>query len=628
MRTARIAQKGWRRNALFAATAALAAWLISPMFFAQHVEGYAANLQAIAHMLNRGEFLSGDPMYPAVTEFHYYSRAALIGMLQITDRLFGSAGDWGFRILVILSFAILAGASIFIASRLGSVRPWAAGLALLLAPGVSEVAFHLNDNLPAAALAVTGLAVVVLRDSRLTYAISGALAAASVLCRLDSILLAPAVAAYAWVQHPQWRSLAVRALSALAGFTAVLLAAAFILKATPADAFLVARHFFPGSAYLTTAIMLFLFIGAPGTLLLAVGLVGELRRESLTPNRIGRFVLLYVHPALILAAALRLSTETRYIYPLLTPYIALHAGRGLEMLVFGIHGRYRRASLAALIALILFVVLPPPLIAVRDGPRSPVGRLWMPAFWWRWELTMANSLERVDALVAHAEKTPRLLLLGSHFNEDFFLKQRFLSAGYQIDPATAVFPACEGFIVYSKGPSIVAHLRTERQYWQVRTSKTRFRALLMDRSLSCPALRSFDHAFLVLWGDDKRVASFADTIDPGLMDMMLPRLRPIEALSASFTPESLFRWPFWHSQPAEPGVPRHQMQGTLRTYALSQRDLEAIALAARAYLGSPVKPNALNDDGPVTLEQFRAAYSPRCKNLQGSSWDDLPLCLR
>jgi hypothetical protein len=414
----------------------------------------------------------------------------------------------------------------------------------------------------------------------------------------------------------------------LAGSLLILAIGALVLRATPVDALLIAREFIPPQAALTTAIMTILFFGAPGALLLPIGLVSCFRKDILAGDRLRRAFLFYAVPAVILLAAFRLATETRYIYPLLTPFIALFGGWGLQVLATAMRGRFRVAGLAGLAALALFTLVPPVAVAVRDGPRSPVGRLWMPILWWQWEDAMQTSLDKADDLVRIAEQGRPLLLVGTHFNEDFFVKQRFLAAGYRMAPARSVFPGCDGFIAYQKQGRLVVHLRTERQYALAPTSKSRLRAMLIDSSLGCKPLRSIGHAYLLVWGDDKRVTDFSDTIDPAIFRPIVSRLAPASALSVSLAPRSLFKWPFWQSDPAGDGVPRHQLQGVMHIYRLSQAELHGIAASARAYSAAPVVADAWGDRRPASYGEFQAAYAPRCADPTGSAWNDLPLCLR
>ena len=85
MTTAKSERERPHRLMLWTILALGGAWLLSPMFFAQHLEGYSTNLKAIALMANRGDLLGQDLMSPVLTEFLYYSRAGVIGLLRLGE---------------------------------------------------------------------------------------------------------------------------------------------------------------------------------------------------------------------------------------------------------------------------------------------------------------------------------------------------------------------------------------------------------------------------------------------------------------------------------------------------------------------------------------------------------------
>jgi len=95
-------------------------------------------------------------------------------------------------------------------------------------------------------------------------------------------------------------------------------------------------------------------------------------------DRWRRVAVLLAYPALLTAMACFMGTETRYIYPLLTPFYR-HLRRPRHR---GTGGRTGGPSPPACTVVLAFlgmvVLLPPALVIVRDGRRSPAGRLWMP----------------------------------------------------------------------------------------------------------------------------------------------------------------------------------------------------------------------------------------------------------
>ncbi len=597
-------------------------WLVSPAFFAQHVEGYTTNIKAAAVAANRGELMRSDLLYPVVTEFIYFTRAGLVAILRASDGLFGDVGDLDFRLLMIISLGLLLWGSVVVAARAGQVRAWQALVAILLVPGITETAFFLNDNLPSAALAVAAMALAASSDRRLVYVASGCLVGAAVLCRLDAILLAPAVAGQIWMRHARLRPLAIKLLYPLGGFAGILALGAAALGATPLDAYLISNTFMPPMGPFTRQIVLLLFFGATGGLLLAIGLVASVRWSRGRTDRYRWLAVFVLVPAVIVAAGLKISGEIRYLYPLLTPFVALHGGRGLVALVEGIKGgKYPGLAMAASAALLLLAVAPPFPVAVRDGPRAVVGRVWMPLLWWRWEHAMAANFRTVDRLVAATHDAPRTLVVSTHFNDDFFLKQRLLAAGFRaVEPERVL--KCSGFSLYAKGPRLVAQVRGENQYGLIRVSQPRLRALLLHRSLSCRALHEFDQAFLTVYGEDIR-STFAERFSPEVYAALLPRVGHQGPAGTAFNTASLFTGTPWRPVAAAADVPQYQRLGRLQAFALSRVELAALHRDAGAYSRNPA---GVGLDRGTSFVRFEQAYARRCKDPSQARMRDLPLC--
>jgi hypothetical protein len=623
MRIGKSAESGrpWR-SALWIVSILVGLWLISPAFFAQHVEGFTANIKAAAVTANRGELMRSDLLYPVVTEFIYFTRGGLVAILRASDALFGDVGDLDFRLLMIMSLGLLLWGSVVVAARASEVRPWQALVAILLVPGITETAFFLNDNLPSAALAVAAMALAACSDRRLAYVASGCLAGAAVLCRPDAILIAPAVAGLIWMRHAQLRPLAVRLLYVLAGAAGIVALGAAWLGVTPLDAYLISDNFMPPAGGYTRQIVLLMFFGAASGLLLAIGLVASVRWSRERRDRYRWLAVFLLVPAVIVAAGLKISVEIRYVYPLLAPFVAVHGGRGLAALAEGLKGRYRGPAMAASAALILLAIAPPFPVAVRDGPRAAVGRLWMPLLWWRWEKAMAANFRTVDRLVAAAHEAPRTLVISTHFNDDFFLKQRLLAAGFRaVEPERVL--KCSGFSLYAKGPRLVAQIRGETQYGLIRVSQPRLRALLLHRSLSCRTLHEFDQAFLTVYGEDIR-STFAERFSPEVYAALLPRVGHQGPAGTAFNTASLFTVTPWRPVAAAADVPQYQRLGRLHAFALSRAELAALHRDAGAYSR---KPAGVGFDRGTSFERFEQAYARRCKDPSQARLRDLPLCL-
>lgn len=623
--TAASAAKVRRQRRAWVGLALAGAWLAGPIVRAQHLEGYTANLKSIALMANRGQLERQDLLTPAITEFIYFTRAGVIGLLRGGELLLGPRTEWDFRGLMILSLAAILAGSVFVARRVDGVRPLAALAALLVIPGVTENALFFNDNLPSAAFAIGGLALSAAFDRKWALFCAGMLLAMAVLCRLDAVLLAPAIGGMAWLRHSAWRPVLKYLVATALGLLLGLVIGALVTGATPLDAILASRGFGPNLSLTTPLLVFALFIGTGGALLLALGAWVAWRRWTGLPNRWRRVAVLMLYPAAMLAVALILANELRYIHPLLTPFLALYGGNGVQAMAAGLKGRHRRAALAGIAAVVLPMLVPPVLVVVRDGPRSPTGRLWMPILWWQWEDAMSGSIERIDATVEQAERTKLTVLVSTHFNDDFFLKQRLLVSGWQIQPAPVVFPGCSGFVVYEKNGHTVAHVRTEREYGRLLAPKSEIRALLIDRSLACAPLRAADRSFLTTWGDDSRQFFPTDSLDPALLGPLINRFAPVAALSARLTPADARRLPPWSALPATNEVWRRQLQGTYRQIMLSRAEVDFLAIKAANLLHSPS--TGVQGGAPLTWAQFVNAYQRTCGDPQASNWRLIPLCV-
>ncbi len=589
------------RRGLAAVACVIGLWLVSPMLRAGHLEGYTANLKAIAIVADRGDLMGQDALMPIVTEFLYYSRVGVVLLLRAIDLVFGEVGDAGFRALVVCSFLLLCLASVAVARRWGGVSAWAALIAVMLTPGVTETAFFLNDNIISAGLAVAALAVASRWHSTLAYGIAGALLAFAVLCRTDAVLLAPMLGGIAWLSCTRLAALLARGVAALAGAALLFAAALPIAHATPLDSLMVARFFVPYFDHRTSFKVALWFLGAPALVLLLIGVAARLSRP-VGRQHVKWLLVFLVYPGLVaVAGLLRLSMEVRYIYPLLTPVVAIHAGAGLELLAARIMrpGRGRAAAVATAALLALCMALPP-FVQVRDGPRSAIGRLWTPLLWFRWQESQARSMQRIGQLVAAADAVPKLLVIASHFNDDFYLKLRLLEDGYQVHPVSDEFPSCHGGLsVYVKPGHVVAHIRTENQYGLTPLPPTEVRALQIQRGLQCPDVWNADQIYVTAFGSDVRAADLP--LDPALFGVVTAQAGPPEALSASLAPDrSLLHHPF-QTVPASSATPVDLRTGEFHAFRISRPELAALDDAAERIAAQT----------PLAYDDFLARYGAR-----------------
>ena len=588
----------------------VAAYLVSPVLFSQHLEGYTANLRSIALVWDQGRLADFDTITPIIIQYLFATRSGIILLLEFVDRVFGHPGDAGFRGLVIASFLLLAASSVLVAARWGRLGVAACVIGFIAMPGLVDVGSFFNDNIISAALGMAALATVSRSGSVWSCAASGVLLGAAALCRTDALVLGPAIAGMVWLRHGRLAPLLVRGLAAAAGFLLVSVLAYGITGTTLIGALHIPVQFVPpriGIAFRFTVFRL--FIGVPALVLLCIGAVLNLRRH-LAPTDWRWILLFLVYPALILGiAVLRLSTEVRYIYPLLAPFYLVHVGRGLEALATLVRGRGwpRRLGIAAAGALALVCVIPPDTF-VRDGPHATVGRLWMPLLWFRWQASVAHSLQKMDELAARADTEPQLLVLSTHFNDEYFFRLRLLEHGFEARPAEREVPGCRGgFSVYAKPGHRTLHLRTENQYgFASSVANVIVRSVQIERALQCPAAWDFDAAYLAFAGEDVRVNTLP--LDPMLFHSVLPRLPPIASLSTTFElPAILF--PDAPLPEAPSGVSRGEgRMGDIHVIPLTRPELESIKASADRLMADF---EADGEPRPFTYEDFKALYRAR-----------------
>jgi len=590
-------------------------YLISPLVFSQHLEGYTANLRSITLAWQRGELANLDVIMPVITQYLFDTRVGVILLLRLIDKVFGDPGDAGFRGLVIVSFLVLLLCSVTVArrwaERWGRLSVAACVIGFIAIPGLVDIGAFFNDNIVSAALGIAALAAVSRSGSIRACVASGVLLGAAALCRTDALALCPAVAGLVWMHHARLGPLLIRGVATMAGLLLTSVAVYALTGVTLISALHIPIAFVPSRIGILYRIRIFsLFLGAPAFVLLCIGAVLNFREHVRQARDLRWGLLFFVYPAAIAGlAVLRLSTEVRYIYPLLAPFYLVHVGRGLEYLVklLGTLGRRRRVGVALTAGLVLISVVPPAAF-VRDGPHSAIGRLWMPLLWLRWQNSVAQSLRQIDGLVAAAETDSQTLVLSVHFNDEFFLKLRLLDHGFQVKAAESEFPNCQGgFSVYAKPGHRVLHIRTENQYGFVENvPNVVVRSVQIQRALQCPEAWNFDGAYLAFAGEDVRLSSLP--LDPMLFNSILPRLPPVLSLSTTFELDSILFPPAPASAPPTGAVLGELRMGDIHVTPLTRDELKSIKASADQIMTD------FNTDGeprPFTYEDFKAFYRAR-----------------
>lgn len=503
---AEVARNRTLRAAGWAALAALTAWTMYPALSSVHVEAYIAQLQAMAMMLARGGIegiRAFDTYMPLPAEFIYLTRAGIVWLLAGIHAASGGAGDWGFRGLVLVSVAVIAGASVVFARRWGRVPPAASLLALLLVPGLSELGFVLSDNVVSAAFAALGLAAVGRRGSLPGHAAAGALLGFAVFCRLDAALVLPMLGGLALMGHPSLALVARRGAASGAGLISCLVAGFLFGGVNVFDAVEVARTFSDGRLGSYPDVVV-LFIGAPIITMLALGFWWN-ARFALRSAGFWWAACFVAAPAGLVLASLHLSSNLRYVLPLLAPFLALHGGRGIDLVLRrllspGWRGRAVAVLAASLVAVPL--AMPPNFESMVDGPHSAVGRLWTAPHWREWQERAWSGILRTRAWAdAAAAAGGSTLIVTAHFEDDFHLRQRLIDNGYAVRMGRGGEPGCAGLFVYELDRSKIVHVRAEPPYW-LTGMRGAVEPVMLAAALGCSEAFAPDRAYLSTLGRD------------------------------------------------------------------------------------------------------------------------------
>jgi hypothetical protein len=510
---------------------AFAAYLLSPALTAVHVEGFSGQIQSLSIALAGDGIASHDPYLPLITEFIFLTRSGVVDLLALLHLTLGIDGDRAFRILTIASLATLIAASVAFARSRGAVRIAAAFAAVILTPGLIETGFFFNDNIVSAAFACLALALLTPAAAIWRYVLSGALAGAAVLCRLDAVFTLPFLAGIVLIELQPWPRAARRVAALAGGFLFMVVVSAAVNRITIFDSFSMGAYFnhieSRGHELRMSLLALLYFFGPITPLLLTIGIVrtGQVGINTRHWLHAACFV---VYPLLLTAFALKTGREVRYLYPLLAPVIALHGGRGIEWILDQLRKPAGQRPVLPLLALfgvmaITFFV-PPSAVVVTDGPRALLGRFWAPVVWRRWQHGVDQSMAQLAGFVDELDREPVTLVLTSHWNDEFYLRLRLSERGYTNATAAESFPGCDGFSVHTRSQHRVFHLRLHNEYYLVPYSNTTYGALAITRALECPALKGVTGAWVTTFGSkgDK-------TIDPVLLGFGYERFRqPLE----------------------------------------------------------------------------------------------------
>lgn len=482
----------------------LAAWLVWPLFFATHPEGFTAQIQNAAAAADAGMIERSNLLYPQHAEYFYLTRLGVIYLLQGLMRIAGTTGDLVWKILTFASYLVFVATTLRIAKRWSGLGYWWGAAAFLLTPGYTELGFYYNDNVVSSAL---GLLAIVLLPRRseadgvpladlLRAGVAGCALAAAILCRTDAVLLCPFVIGLAYLDERRWRPL-LRVLVAVAiGGIVVLLAswaysgASFVQTLHEALVF-DHMHVFPRARSYYFVLLLFT-LGAPTLILLPLGA----RRTWLAAgaDRVPRGLVLIALPTLLLLYFIPTAQEVRHFYPLIAPFVVMLAGRGLRALLETPGPVLRRARPWLIGGALVLWSMPPILVAVKDGPRLVFGRFWSPLVWRDYQRDVDWNLASTEGIVEQADRVPTTTVITIQYDSDHYLQRALWQHGYLPHAAEEFYPDCHGGFEVWRQPDArgrpgrqVLHARTENAYVNQRPlSYTE--AIQLQRSFACPVV--------------------------------------------------------------------------------------------------------------------------------------------
>ena len=360
------------------------AYLAFPMLFSVHIEGFSAQIDSIAFLKSIDAGIVHDPYLPLVTQFISETRSFVILLLTHIYKVFGGAGEDAFRFLTLVSALTLIVCSILFA-RMWTNTNWKYSLfAITLTPGVIELGFYFSDNIVSAALAAISLLLISIKPKPKYIVFSAVFFAFATLSRIDAIFIGPIILGIILYKNiglqQQMKASFIFGLSVLLIYFLHYLLLGFTLI----DAFLIAQLFILDISFLKNLILTKIyFLGLIIVPALAIGLFYA-SKEFIDKKSYILLISFVIYPILLFLFAPK-ATETRYIFPLLTPIIAMYGGKGFKL----IHNYIKignKSYLKYLIALYISVSLiiftmPPTNIQMKDGPRSITGRAWSPIIW-------------------------------------------------------------------------------------------------------------------------------------------------------------------------------------------------------------------------------------------------------
>lgn len=552
-------------RSIIIASLAVLSWLVVayPVLFSVHLEGFTAQTQSIALMLSRSASGAHDPYMPLLTQFIFETRAGVVLLLANIFAFWPMAGDEAYRGLVTISLLVLIFSSIWFARKVGGVNWSYSALALALTPGLAQAGYYFNDNIVAAALATLALCVAQLPGVTAAL-LAGATMALAVQCRIDAVMLGPVLLCSIYLANKvAGKPVLAAVAAALFAGSVVLGSFAVILGFDVFHALEVASEFAMQHGEPLRPLWARLYFFGPIALILIPIGASLLFRNMEKVSRAA-----WIAYPLLLSLFAPKVTETRYVLPMLAPFIALHMGYALEAF-FGADRSAFGSRLRFCVALVIVVLLvcPAGIVQSMDGPRAFVGRIHNLYQWRLWQESVDESQRRLEEMLSVIRDEDSVIVVSTHYNDELFTRLRLIERGYQPLPAAEAFPGCSGFGAFIKDHHRIAHVRTEPQYRIGKIDAARSVALQVVNYESCARLSATTPLLLTTFGANNRNIQ-GSVLSGAAIDFQVP-------LDIAFND---------HLAALRPKTGRGY--GLFGYHQVSEPERAALATRAKAYLGS------------------------------------------
>ena len=405
----------------------LAVWLAWPALDPVHVEGFSASVVSLGLHVAQGTVAGFMPSAPFNADYFGLTKlGAVLGVAGLSPAL---GGDGAMRAIMVASLVLLLGACADLIRR-WSEAPWiVVALVLLLVPGVTENAFFFNDNVPAAALLVLGLAILDRAKSWPLALVAGLLIGAAVTVRTDVVLVAVAATPLITLERQGLRRAALSTIVAGMAAVVMLFAVFASIHANPLDAVHAGARanklWDRPSSPLRAVFQLLCFCGGPGLALMLLGL------SDLTKRRAWRTLALLVAAPLFFCAVLLGSLWESRQFLALAPFLGALAARGARAAIADVRGG--RPVLAACLAVFTLAVFlaPPGHPMISDGPRLLIGRLWGVGLWTDWQAGVRRDVAVVEGVIASLPAGRPVAVLTDGWDDDRYLHLQLVERGFR-----------------------------------------------------------------------------------------------------------------------------------------------------------------------------------------------------